>query len=111
MIYLASPYSSADPAIVQQRFEAATRYVAYYFRLGVPLLSPIVYCHPIARTHSLPGDALFWQFLNEELVMRSSAMWVLKLPGWESSAGVTSEIALARRLDIPLHFKEPLANG
>ena len=111
MIYLASPYSDPDPEIQESRYAAAAHYVAYHFRLGIPLLSPIVYCHRLSLERALPGDAIFWQFLNEEFVMRSSAVWVLKLPEWESSAGVTSEIALARRLDIPLHFKEPLANG
>lgn len=111
MIYLASPYSSPLPAVQRLRFIQAERYVAYHFRLGVPLFSPIVYCHNIALQHSFPGDANFWKFLNKEALIRCSALWVLKLPGWDASAGVQWEIEIAQQADIETHYKEPLPNG
>lgn len=108
MIYLASPYSSSDPTIQQRRFEEAQRFVAYHFRLGIPLVSPIVYCHTLAEKYSLPGDAGFWRFLNNDLFLICDQMWVLKLPGWELSEGVVEEIQTAKRFSIPLYYKEPL---
>lgn len=110
MIYLASPYSGT-PAQQRTRFEQTQAFVVYHFRLGVPLLSPIVYCHTIAEQHKLPGDALFWRFLNDELIQVCDQMWVLKLPGWDLSEGVAAEIQTAERLLIPLHYKEPLPYG
>ena len=111
MIYLASPYSSPLPAVQRLRFIEAERFVAYHFRLGVPLLSPIVYCHSLAEKHSLPGDAAFWRFLNNDLFLICDQMWVLKLPGWDLSVGVAEEIKTAELLSIPLYYKEPLPNG
>ena len=111
MIYLASPYSSPNPALEQHRFYETERFVAYHFRLSVPLFSPIVYCHTIARQYHLPGDADFWRFLNEEALLRCSKMWVLKLPGWQTSAGVKAEIAHASSLNVEIEYKEPLPNG
>lgn len=107
MIYLASPYSGT-PAEHAERFVRTQAFVAYWFRLGVPLISPIVYCHQLAHDHELPGDAAFWQFLNEELIQRSSEMWVLTLPGWQESIGVQREIEQAHNLSLTITYKEPL---
>ena len=108
MIYLASPYSHISTAVMQQRYEDAARYTSFHLRIGICLFSPIVYGHQIAIDYNLPGDAGFWRELNESLLIRCDCMWVLKLEGWEHSAGVLSEIALAEEMGIEIKYREPL---
>jgi hypothetical protein len=93
---------------MEQRFRQTREFVNYYLRLGVPLMSPIVYCHQFATEFAAPTDALSWAPLNEELLGRSSEMWILRLAGWKSSLGIQMESQMAKRLGIPQKFKEPL---
>jgi hypothetical protein len=109
MIYLASPYSApAQPGLEVWRFNETARFVAHHFRLGVPLFSPIVYCHAVARQNRLPGHADFWKFLNDEMLSRASEMWILMLPGWKESKGITYELEYAINAGIEIRYKEPL---
>jgi len=58
MIYLASPYTSDDPAVRQQRFEAACRAAAAMIRQGQTVFSPIAHSHAICAF----GVPLDWRF-------------------------------------------------
>jgi hypothetical protein len=58
LVYLASPYTHADKAVMEDRFRAACRYAACLMRRGINVFSPIAHSHPIAQ-FGLPPD---WQF-------------------------------------------------
>jgi hypothetical protein len=105
MIYLASPYSHPRPDIRAMRYEAAAALVAKHFG-KLTIFSPIVYTHHMAKTHTLPLDAESWKHFNEEMMMLCDAIWVLMLPGWRESIGVTAEIAFAERLNQPIQYIE-----
>lgn len=96
IIYVASPYSSPDPAVVQKRFEAARDFVTKNISGAAVLFSPIVYCHELAKAAQLPTDAAFWFEFNFRMLKACDKVLVLKLDGWEQSVGVASEIAYAR---------------
>lgn len=106
MIYLASPYTSADPAIEERRFEQVRDFVAKHFLQRTMLFSPIVYCHQFRASHGFEGDAVFWADLNRSFVLRASELWVLQLDGWQSSHGVQQEIRWAQDLFKPVVYKE-----
>lgn len=108
MIYLASPYTSPDQRLVEARFEAAEYFTAYWLRIGAPIFSPIVYCHRMALIHKLPGDFAFWKEFNRKLLDRATDLWVLKLPGWEESLGVQSEIQMAKARNLPVAYHDPV---
>lgn len=108
MIYLASPYSHAEERIRTRRYLATREFVWHHLQLGVPLFSPIVYAHQFARDFSAPIDAVSWQFFNDDLLELCSAMWILRLEGWDKSAGVAAETAYAIRMGIPYSYMEPL---
>ena len=102
MIYLASPYSHPDPLVRQDRFEKAMSACATLTKRGVHVFSPIAHWHPIAVSHDLPTDANYWMAYNIHHLKHSSRLFVLELPGWQESIGVTEEIRIAKALRLPI---------
>lgn len=95
MIYLASPYTHSDPAIMLARFEAAERFVARAIARERPIFSPIVHCHALAIKYSMPPEFKYWENYNLAMLGAAEELWVLKLTGWEDSKGVMAEIDAA----------------
>lgn len=107
MIYLASPYSDADPAVEQARFDAVCRAAAVLMRRGLLIFSPIAHSHPIAR-FGLPTDWSFWQRYDSAMLTKCDELWVLTLPGWDRSVGVQAEVRLANELGKPVWLVDPV---
>ena len=107
MIYLASPYSHPAKEIEHNRYVAVRDVAARALKAGYPLYSPIVHCHDLAKTHELPGDALFWKNYNTAFIRIASAVWILTLEGWTESKGVKYERDLAHTLNIPCTLISP----
>jgi hypothetical protein len=103
MIYLASPYSHPDPAIREQRFQAACQAAAALLRAGQVVFSPVVHSHPLVA-HGLPSDWAFWQHVDRECLQRCDEVVVLMLDGWEESVGVREEIWIAVELAKPVRY-------
>lgn len=106
MIYLASPYTHEDPAVMQKRFEQVQTFTIYMIHKGAIVFSPIVYCHEMAVKAELPKDAIFWQKQNADMLRRSDYFMVLKLPGWDTSRGVQWELSMAEALFLPIEMIE-----
>ena len=102
MIYLASPYSASP----QANFKLTEAFVANALRRGRPIFSPVVHCHQISIDYNLPGDFEFWQNYNFKMLSAAHDIWVLTLPGWKESKGVTSEIEFAQTYQIPITYIE-----
>lgn len=92
MIYLASPYTAGQSDIMQARYEAARSRAADFISRGFMIYSPIVHCHDLAACHKLPRDFLFWRTYNLHFLALADQLWVLMLPGWNTSRGVTAEV-------------------
>lgn len=105
-IYLGSPYTHVDSAIVRQRFRATEACTARLLIAGKHVYSPIVHCHSLAEQFDLPKSFNFWQRYNFAMLAKASELYVLCLPGWESSHGLSSEIAMAQQLSIPITYLE-----
>jgi nucleoside 2-deoxyribosyltransferase len=106
VVYLASPYSHADPAVREARFQAACQATAVLIRQGKIVFSPIVHSHSLCR-YGLPGDWGFWRSLDLAYLGRCDEVVVVKLDGWRQSRGVQAEVARARALGKPVSFIEP----
>jgi Domain of unknown function (DUF1937) len=106
--YLASPYSHADPAVRQARFEAACRAAAELIRQGLTIYSPIAHSHAICQC-GVPLDWQFWQAHDLAFLAMCNEVMVLKLDGWAQSVGVQAEIAAAKALGKPVSFLDPAA--
>ncbi len=71
---------------------------------GMIVYSPIVHCHNMAIMYDLPGNFEFWQWYNEGMIRAAEELYVLRLEGWDRSAGVSHEIKFARSLDYAITF-------
>jgi hypothetical protein len=107
MIYLATPYSAA-PAT---NYIAAMREAAYWMQEGFLVFSPIVHWHLPARACGLPGDADFWWGYNVSMLELATELWVITLPGWDTSKGVQMEIDwwTRERFERDLKYIKPKA--
>lgn len=104
LVYLACPYSHADPLVRLRRFNAANRAAGRLLGEGHFVLSPISHTHPIAECCDLPKGWQFWENLDRAYLACCKAMFVLTLDGWLDSVGVQSEIKIAREMGIPINF-------
>lgn len=100
MIYLASPYSHPDADVRDFRYKAALETTLEFIKRGIVCFSPIVYGR--AMELEIGTDYLSWKTFNDDMVNNSTQIWVLRIPGWQESKGVTYEIGLARQLDKPV---------
>lgn len=91
MIYISSPYTHANPEVVEARVDAAMHWVVKAFSETSFAISPIVHCHPIAMIGGLRGDLETWQEWNMRLMDGCTQMDLLMLPGWKRSIGVHFE--------------------
>jgi hypothetical protein len=103
MIYLASPYSAAEPAVRQQRFELACRAAAELIRRGKTVFSPIAHSHAICQL-GLPKEWAFWEKHDLTFLNLCDEVVVLQLDGWQESIGVQAEIEAARRWGKPVTY-------
>lgn len=98
MIYLASPYSHRLVDVRRARFAETQRITAKLMREGHHIYSPIVYCHPIAESYSMPTDFQFWQDFDRHMIELADHFWILTMPGWRDSVGVNAEMEYAESL-------------
>ena len=110
MIYLASPYSHKDPAVMAERAEAVAASAAHFMRAGEKLYCPIAAWHWVALNHDLPKDWPTWRGLDFEFLRHSAELWILMLDGWEDSVGVTAEHDLAEHIGLPVRYVDPENN-
>jgi len=103
LIYLASPYTDPDPAVMQHRYEAVCKVAAELTRAGFNVLSPIAHSHGLAQ-HGLPKNFDFWQQVDTVMISRCDLFVILALPGCASSRGVRAEteIAIARGMPVAI---------
>jgi len=100
-IYLATPYSDSDPAVMEARFEAVTRKAGQIINWGYIVYSPVTSCHPVAVRCSLPRGFDYWQQFDETFIEWCDELWVLQLDGWRESVGVKAEVKIAEKLHKP----------
>jgi hypothetical protein len=67
------------------------------------VFSPIVHSHPLVA-FDMPTGWDFWEPIDRAYLARCDEVVVLMLDGWQHSAGVREEIALARGLGKPVRF-------
>lgn len=110
MIYLASPYTHPDPIVMKTRYLLAQQVNAHFISQGFHVYSPIVHCHTMALTHTLPHDFDFWRRFNLDLIRRSDEFWVLTIPGYHESKGVAGELNFADHCGLPIKWVDADGN-
>src|SRR5271157_2948411 len=104
MVYLASPYTHADPAVQEQRFKDVSRCAAILMECGVFVFCPIAHFTPIAVHGQLPHGWEFYRPFDIAFLRLCKAMLVCCLEGWDKSIGVKAEVAIATELSIPVGY-------
>lgn len=104
LVYLASPYTDPDPAVMESRFDEACRAAAALMKKGVFVFSPIAHSHPIAR-FGLPLDFEYWKTYDAMMLAFCSRMIVLQIDGWDTSVGVQFEIEIAEKLNMQIEYR------
>lgn len=110
-IYVATPYTHANPDVVAQRYDAAMDFVAWLLNNSPTVVpfSPILYCHPMAKVHKLPTDADYWWDFNRTIIDRSEGVYLLKMEGWELSYGIKKELEYCKRQSIHVQNWVPIS--
>ena len=107
IVYVACPYSHPDPAVLEERFQAANRAAAKLIDEGNVVFSPISMSHPIAEiagNHLSPA----WYDFDDAFIPHCTSIVVLTVDGWDRSRGVAHEIALFAERGIAPTFMEPV---
>lgn len=95
MIYIASPYTNKEADIMHARFLIVEAVTAFWMKQGLPVFSPIVHCHEIAKKFELPTNFDYWQKMNFAWIDAAEIMSVLQFPNWHLSKGCCGEIKYA----------------
>lgn len=103
MIYLASPYTHDDPAIMKERYEGVCRVAARLMKQGHYVYSPIAHSHGIAQ-YGLPLGWEYWERISYAFLNLCKEIWVVTMPGWRHSIGVLAEIAHAEAQGKPVRY-------
>ena len=119
--YLASPYTAPDVHTMELRALGATRAAHWLLTQRHWVYSPIVHCHDLAKTFSLPREHEYWEEYNQAMLRGASDLVVLTIAGWRESRGVQAEITYAQKLGHPTrllriqgfayHFADMNGNG
>lgn len=108
LVYLAAPYTHADPSVVSARMKTLCIVDAALMKQGVMTASPLLK-HFLLEHSDLPGDWNYWKDYAEVLLRKCDKMIVVMLAGWEESTGVTAEIQLCTQFDIPVEYLDPFS--
>ena len=106
--YLAIPYSDKDKNVMDFRASVSDYIFAKLSNEGRIVYAPISSCHGIAKKYGLPKTFEFWEKVCLEFVGLAYKLIVIKLPGWQSSVGLTAELKLAQKLGIEIEYLDTM---
>lgn len=113
--YLASPYHSDNPQLMEHRVQAVIEATAclmsdsLVFNTNL-VFSPIVYTNELKRMPAVCGwDEADYLNMDLRFLEACSEVLVLCLEGWNNSVGVGVEIARAKELGLPVRYLDPVS--
>lgn len=106
--YLASPYTHPDPEVMHRLYYMSALTATNWLLVKhIWTYSPIVHCHEMANRFDLPRHAEYWQAYNRAMLLPAIGLFILDIPGWETSRGVTYEREVAKAESIPITLLRP----
>lgn len=104
ILYLASPYTHDDAAVMQQRWLDACTSSAWLIGRGFVVFSPISMGHPIGimSQGAIGHDFSAWAANSYAMLEASTHLVVNQIPGWNLSTGVRAEIERSRQSGTPI---------
>lgn len=107
LIYLASPYSHKDPAVMEHRYEVACQAAGNLMKRGAAVFAPIAHSHHIGQLLGEATNHEFWLRQDMAVLRHCTEMFVLMIPGWQESRGVREEIDFCTAHKIPISYVFP----
>lgn len=110
IVYLACPYSHHRAGVREERYDLATKAAAYLALQGHVVYSPITMSHPMDKVMRHRGVFVehgFWMNFDLPFMWACERLYVLQLPGWSTSKGVTHEIKSFTLRHKPIHYISP----
>lgn len=108
LAYLACPYKHSDPKVMHERHAHVNQVLFNLMQQGIHAFSPLTHNIPVLKLGIKYSWDDYWRDFDLGILSHCSKLYVLKLPGWESSSGVSAEIAKAKELNLPIEYLEPL---
>ncbi len=110
LIYLACPYRHENLLIQKKRCAAAAYITKELFAQGRQVFSPLTHNDLFARLHpEIPREQ--WLKFDLTILSHCTILMILKLEGWERSAGVQREIAFAKERGLIIEEIDPPPEG
>jgi hypothetical protein len=103
MIYLATPYSHENPAVCEARVLSLCEFHAMLIRKPPRSFFYNPLANSIGAAHEEIPEA-YWVNHGLHMMKKCQSLYVLMLPGWETSKGVQKEIAFAHEINISIHY-------
>ena len=94
-IFLACPYSHADPAVTHERFLASNEVAGYNVESGHAVFSQVSMSHPVNLTFTgkdTTAIGTMWGPVDRVFMDAMEELIILDLPGWDQSSGIRREI-------------------
>ena len=108
--YLAGPYTADSPRTRLSRYKILTKVASLLIEKGEIVFSPITMTHPIdvllAEDNATLGSE-FWVRFDEAFMKACFRIKVLKIEGWDRSAGVKREIDYFRKMGREVIYLDP----
>ncbi|MEZ0212408.1 MAG: DUF1937 family protein [Xanthobacteraceae bacterium] len=106
-VYVATPYTRYEHGLPAAAYDAACA-TAALMRHGISAFSPIAHGHHVSEAGRLEKlDVGFWERMDAPMVAAAAACVVVKMPGWQTSAGVAHEIDAFRLARKPVFYMAP----
>lgn len=102
-VYLASPYSHPFKSVREARVAAVQQKAVQLMEEGYNVFCPIAHTYPLEGLVKVDKHD-FWMKQDIAILQYAQKLFVLCLPGWLSSSGVTEEIKYARDHGIPVAY-------
>ncbi len=108
LIYLSSPYTHEDQLVREVRFLEACKATSWVINtLRINAIGAMVHSHPLVVRYSLPVEWEFWADYDTTIIRACREVWVLCIPGYTNSTGVTTEVRIAKELGRQIRYMIP----
>ena len=109
MAYLASPYTSKDPFLEQERKHTINKIGAILNKQGHCIFAPITTSATFSQYDpEIKGSYEHWKDIDRCAIEHCDELWVCTLEGWKESIGVTDEIYWARISGKIVRYLDPV---
>jgi len=101
--YLCTVYSS-HPEGLDEAYLQACRISGTLMKRGEKIFCPIAHGHTQAKLCNLPTEFDWWMDIDETFLDHCDEVIVALMPNWDTSKGITHEIAYAKARGMPIKY-------